>query len=157
MDYILPLISGIAIATQLRSNSYLASKVGNSWASFFNYLVATLCVVLIFIFKPTFATTGLSLMKTVPYWVYLGGIIGVMCLLAVNIVFQKVTLVQGSLLMLLGQTLGGFLLEIFNGNTISTFKIIGSLLILSGVVLNTFSDFDFQKRKSFSLSSKNIE
>lgn len=157
MDYILPIISGIAIATQLRTNSYLASKIGNSWASFFNYLTATSFVLIVFLIKPIYLTTGLSLVKTVPYYVYFGGIIGVMCLLAVNLVFQKITLVQGSILMFLGQTLCGFLLEILNGNLISNYKIIGSLIILLGVLLNTFSDFNFEKKRVFIQNSRGIE
>ncbi len=137
MDYILPVVSGIAIAIQLKSNAYLASKIGNPWSTFFNYTMATLTVLIIIAIQPIHLSNGIEQLPTIPFIAYLGSIIGVVCLLIVNTVFQKITLMQGALLMLLGQTIGGFVLDFSTGNAPSFSQISGALLILVGAVINS--------------------
>jgi transporter family-2 protein len=72
----------------------------------------------------------------IPWWVYLGGPIGVVFVATGSWLIPRIGAVNTTLMVVAGQMVSGVLLYVFRGAPVNvTFTALGILLILSGVVL----------------------
>jgi uncharacterized membrane protein YdcZ (DUF606 family) len=121
-------------------NSKLAEKIGIFQGSLVNYTVGLLFSTLVLIFNYKHINMAVELFIDIPFWVYLGGFIGVIVLSINNIVIPKIPTIYSTLLLFIGQLSMGMLIDFVIGNTISMGKIAGGLLILSGMLYNFYVD-----------------
>ncbi|MCY6483062.1 DMT family transporter [Clostridium aestuarii] len=133
---ILALISGCLVILSMVINSYLAKKIGVFQGTFVNYTVGLLFTTLILVFKNEFANLSMSALSHIPFWAYLGGVIGVMVVVISNIIIPKIPAIYSTLLIFIGQLFTGLFIDHFTGNLISKGKIIGGFLIIAGLMYN---------------------
>lgn len=137
---ILAFLTGSAVILSLVINSKLAEKIGIFQGSLVNYTVGLLFSTLVLIFNYKHINMAIELFIDIPFWVYLGGFIGVIVLSINNIVIPKIPTIYSTLLLFIGQLSMGMLIDFVIGNTISMGKIAGGLLILSGMLYNFYVD-----------------
>ena len=133
------LCGGITIVSMI-INASLAQKIGTLQGGFINYtvgLLVTMLVVLIMMLTGDFATDNLS---GIPFYAFLGGFVGVMVVVASNIVIPKIPAIYTTILIFIGQIFTGILLDYFRVGSISIGKIIGGLLIIVGMLYNSYLD-----------------
>jgi len=121
-------------------NARLAQEIGTLQGGFINYtvgLLVTMLVILIIMFTGNFATGSLS---GIPFYAFLGGFVGVMVVIASNIVIPKIPAIYTTILIFIGQIFTGIILDYFRVGSISIGKIIGGLLIIVGMLYNSYLD-----------------
>ncbi|MCF6460423.1 MULTISPECIES: DMT family transporter [unclassified Clostridium] len=133
---VLALISGCLVILSMVINSHLAKKIGVFQGTFVNYLVGLLFISMILIFKNEFSNLSFNRLSPIPFWAYLGGLIGVSVVAISNIIIPKIPTIYSTLLIFLGQLFTGIGIDYFRGSLISKGKIIGGLFIIAGLIYN---------------------
>ncbi|WP_432405375.1 DMT family transporter [Wukongibacter sp. M2B1] len=121
-------------------NSKLAMKIGALQGILINYIVGLLFSILFLLINLNSMVFSTEVLIHVPVWAYLGGAIGVIGISINNIVVPKIGAIYATLLIFIGQLFMGITIDFFIGNSISKGKIIGGLLILGGMVYNSYID-----------------
>lgn len=101
--------------------------------SLFNYLEATVCSFVLMLLLSGGAELSLAHIASVPYWVYLGGILGVIAMVIIIFATPKTNVILATILAMLGNLGGALMMDyfLFEGK-ISLLKIAGLVLILTG-------------------------
>jgi len=133
------LCGGITIVSMI-INARLAQEIGTLQGGFINYtvgLLVTMLVLLIIMFTGNFTTGTLT---GIPFYAFLGGFVGVMVVIASNIVIPRIPAIYTTILIFIGQIFTGIILDYFRLGSISIGKIIGGLLIIIGMLYNSYLD-----------------
>lgn len=113
-------------------NFQATEYLGTANGTLINYLVASaLSVILLAVFGPHEAWNGFA---QAPVWVYLGGVCGVVALVIIVTALHKITLFQSATFLLVGQLVGSALLDAVLFQTMSWGKLLGVLVVTTGVV-----------------------
>jgi len=123
-------------------NAGLAQKIGAFQGALINYavgLLGTLLIILLILITGNFNTGNLS---GIPFYAYLGGFVGVMVVVASNIVIPKIPVLYTTILIFIGQIFTGIILDYFRVGSISNGKVIGGILIIAGMFYNSYVDKD---------------
>jgi len=139
MFFILISIAAGAIVVIARIlNTRLYEKIGLIESSFFNYFTGLLSsLILLAIFKDTIT---LGAFGHIPFWAYLGGILGVSVVISSSIVTPKMSTFYITLIIFIGQLFTGILIDCVALKTIPSAKIIGGLLVVAGLAYNLYVD-----------------
>jgi len=121
-------------------NSKLAMKIGALQGILINFIVGLLFSLLLLLINFNSIDFSSEILSRIPAWAYLGGAIGVIGISINNIVVPKIGAIYATLLIFIGQLFMGITIDFFIGNSISRGKIIGGLLILGGMVYNSYID-----------------
>lgn len=121
-------------------NSKLAMRIGVLQGILINYLVGLLFSVLVLLANFSSMKFSLEILSHIPFWAYLGGAIGIIAIAINNAVVPKIGAIYATLLIFIGQLFMGITIDFFIGNSVSKGKIIGGLLILCGMVYNSYID-----------------
>ncbi|WP_432661848.1 DMT family transporter [Wukongibacter baidiensis] len=121
-------------------NSKLAMRIGVLQGILINYLVGLLFSVLVLLANFSSMNFSSEILAHIPFWAYLGGAIGIIGIAINNAVVPKIGAIYATLLIFIGQLFMGITIDFFIGNSISQGKIIGGLLILCGMVYNSYID-----------------
>lgn len=117
-----------------RTVNFQATKhLGNNSGCLMNYLIgsiASLCVVLAY---PE-AKTGMTQLTQAPFWLYLGGVFGVIAFFLNITSLNKMNLFQSAIIILIGQLIASFLLDLAFGYSFSFIKVIGIVIMTIGVI-----------------------
>lgn len=137
---ILSILAGASTVIARNINSSLAEKIGLVQGTFYNYVTGLAGGILVFLISREFMNFSYDTVKSVPFWAYLGGLLGVMVVSSSNIVTPKVPAFYLTLLMFIGQLFSGIVVDYFNEGILSKGKLIGGILILAGLTYNLFVD-----------------
>ncbi len=121
-------------------NSKLAEKIGMLQGILMNYLVGLLFSIIFMLVNFNSMNFSTEIFSLIPFWAYLGGVIGIIGIAINNAVLPKIGAIYATLLIFIGQLFMGITIDFFIGNSISKGKIIGGLLILGGMVYNSYID-----------------
>jgi len=143
---ILSFCTGISVVISRMINASLAGQTSAVAGSFLNHLAGLLPATIVMFL---FGRDELSAIGSfqVPWWAYLGGVLGVVVVLLYNITVPKVSAFQLTLLSFVGQVFAGIILDLIMKNTLSSQTFIGGLLVALGIGLNIIIEQLFQKRK----------
>ena len=127
--------AGITIVVSRSINAALAQHIGAYESSFFNYLTGLLTsIVFLFIF----GISNLTALSKLPFasdpLLYLGGAIGVINIVILNLVVSKVPALQLTLLIFIAQLLTGMLLDWLLYDQSSFKKMFGCGIVLLGLL-----------------------
>ena len=75
-----------------------------------------------------------------PFYVFLGGAIGVSVVYLSNIIIPKIPVVYSTLLLFVGQVITGIIIDFFVMSEISFSKLIGAIIIILGILYNSRID-----------------
>ncbi|QUH19233.1 DMT family transporter [Alkaliphilus sp. B6464] len=132
--------AGVSIVVARIINSNLADKIGVFQGTFFNYVIGLLfSSIFLFLSTETFNISS-QILITVPFWAYLGGLVGVVVVAMSNIVTPKVSTFYLTLIIFIGQLLAGIIIDYYTLSLISKGKIIGGLLVIVGLTYNLTID-----------------
>ncbi|MEA4828113.1 MAG: DMT family transporter [Clostridium sp.] len=133
---ILAFISGCLVLLSMVVNSNLAKRVGVFQGTFINYLGGLVITGIILLFINDGRNLSFTELANFPFWIYLGGVIGVAVVAASNVIIPKIPTIYSTLLIFIGQLFTGIALDYFTGVDVSMGKLIGGALILAGLFYN---------------------
>lgn len=139
MFYILISIAAGAIVVISRIlNTKLSENVGLIQSSFFNYLTGVFASLLLFVILRD--TVSLSQIKNIPFYAYLGGLLGVIVVILNSVITPKMSSFYATLIIFIGQLFTGIIIDCITLNTISFTKIVGGILVVAGLAYNLYVD-----------------
>jgi transporter family-2 protein len=134
---ILSLIAGITIVLSRTVNARLSAQTSPLIGSFFNHLVGLPICILLFL---CLQGPVLHMTTSAQPWMYLGGVLGVVTVLLLNITVPKVSAFRLTLLSFTGQVFTGVILDMTLGMKSSNSTFAGGLIIAGGLLLNMALD-----------------
>jgi bacterial/archaeal transporter family-2 protein len=135
MFFILISITAGAIVVISRIlNTRLSEKTSLMESSFFNYLTGLLSSFILFAAINDNIT--LSGFHNIPFWAYLGGILGVFVVTLSSVVTPKMSTFYITLIIFIGQIFAGIIIDCILLKTIPFAKIIGGLIVVAGLAYN---------------------
>ncbi|WP_290776177.1 DMT family transporter [Exiguobacterium sp. UBA5002] len=136
---IIGFIIGLLVPVQTSVNTRLRGVVGSPFlASLISFSIGSLFL-LILVLLVEGNLTGLTAAADEPYWIWAGGVLGVIYLTGNILLFPRLGGVQTVIMPIFGQVIMGLLIDHFglfeaNVTTLSLTRIIGATLVLLGVV-----------------------
>ena len=136
------LAAGALTMTQMIYNSTFAKAKGPLFSARQNVISGLIGIVIFaFITKPQESINALSILPSVPFYLIVGGgLLGVWVVVSTNIVIPKIPAVYSALLLSAGQLLASLILDYFIYSTFSFALLIGTAIMLIGMVLSFLSD-----------------
>ncbi len=141
MLYILiAILSGVTIVISRIVNANLADKMGLFQSTFYNFLTGLLFSSLILFFANENFNLQAITSTSVPFYAYIGGIIGIFSISLSNYVAPKISAFYMTLLIFIGQIGIGIFIDYLVSNEVSIGKIIGGILVAIGLSYNLSID-----------------
>lgn len=146
MFYILvSILTGVIIVICRILNTNLSKEIGLIESSYFNYFTgSTTAIILFLIMKEKFVFTSLS---SVPFYGYLGGLLGVAIVVLNSVVTPKMSAFYVTLLVFVAQLFTGIILDWLISRQFPLSKIVGGIIVVLGLVYNLRVDFNDNKIK----------
>ncbi len=139
MYIILAMLAGASTVISSVLNSKIAQNVGTFKSAFINYCTGFIPSVIYCVF--ILATDSIKFEGEIPFYLFLGGFVGVFVVFSSNLVFAKISAVMVTLLVFIGQICLGTLIDIFVfQQNISLLKIVGIIVISIGIYINLVID-----------------
>lgn len=131
---LISIASGAIVVISRILNTRLSEKIGLIESSFFNYFTGLLsALILLTIIKDKI---NLSQFYNIPFWAYLGGILGIAIVILSSVVTPKMSSFYITLIIFIGQLFTGIIIDCITIKTIPFAKVIGGLLVVAGLAYN---------------------
>ncbi|PFK46258.1 hypothetical protein COI93_05275 [Bacillus cereus] len=142
------ILAGISIVVARIINANLAAKIGIFQGTFFNYIIGLFFSFLFLLFSNESLHVSTTTLQSIPFVVYLGGLVGVIVIVLSNYITPKISSFYLTLLIFVGQLFMGVLIDFFNSGDVSIGKIIGGFLVLLGLTYNLLLDRTYEPVKN---------
>ncbi|MEG0775250.1 DMT family transporter [Clostridium sp.] len=139
-------LTGITIVVNMMLNGKLAQREGMINGVFINYLMAAISSIILCGIMLKSMPSYLSI-SSIPLPYLLGGFIGVLTTYMFNLIVNKVPAVYVVILRFVGQMLASAVIDYIYLSIFSTGKIIGGVLFLIGLILNSKVDTKYAQKK----------
>lgn len=140
----LSLIAGIFIVLSRTCNANLAEQIGILPGSFVNHLVGLpLCVILFLLFDANNIFSSLQFSSSP--WIYLGGTLGVITVLLLNLLVPKVAAFPLTMLSFVGQLFTSMLLDLILLHSYDFTTFLAGSLIAFGIGINMILDNRYRR------------
>lgn len=117
-----------------RTLSFQATKhLGNNSGCLMNYIVGTIASFVVLLIYPQ-SKEAIIHLNQAPIWLYLGGVFGVIAFFLNITSLHKMNLFQSAIIILIGQLIASFVLDMYFGYSLSFIKIVGILIMIVGVI-----------------------
>ena len=141
----LAVLAGSVVGIQRALNGQINSFSKNSFAtSQLNFITGTAFLLLLLILRSAFTDHSIMNLTSGPWWVFLGGSIGVIYIAFTALAVQHLGVLEFTLFSVGGMLIGSLLLDVFvptQGTQISPYLITGIFLTYLGVIVNGQSRF----------------
>ncbi|SHI98799.1 Uncharacterized membrane protein YdcZ, DUF606 family [Clostridium cavendishii DSM 21758] len=137
---ILAVIGGILTTLSMIINSSLGKRIGVFQATLVNYFVGLVTTSIVVIFIGNKMQLSLNDFSKMPFYIFLGGVVGVSVVYSSNRIVPKIPVVYSTLLFFIGQIVAGIIIDYILLKTVSTNKIIGAIIITIGILYNSRVD-----------------
>jgi transporter family-2 protein len=141
----LAVLAGSVVGIQRALNGQINSFSKNSFAtSQLNFITGTAFLLLLLLLRSAFTDHSIMNLISGPWWVFLGGSIGVIYIAFTALAVQYLGVLEFTLLSVGGMLIGSLLLDVFvptQGTHISPYLITGIFLTYLGVIANGQSRF----------------
>jgi len=143
---------GIIVSFQTAVNSRLRSFIGSPYqASFVSFAIGTLFLAVITLLGHQSLWVSGTLLATQPWWIWIGGLLGVIFLTTNILLFPHIGAVQTAIMPILGQVIMGSIIDNFGWfsatkQPLTLIKIIGLLLALAGIIITVALPGILQRR-----------
>ena len=136
---IVSFVAGVSIVISRTLNAKLSDFTNVRISTFYNYLVGL--VISIFAFLLLGRNEMVLAFVISPNWyIYLGGMLGVVVVLMGNIIVVKISAFYLTLLIFIGQVFSGVLIDIVISRELSSRNLIGAVLVSIGLCVNLMLD-----------------
>lgn len=128
-------MAGVTIVVSRSFNAFLANRIGATQSSFFNYFTG-LIASLLFLIAISFTahTAPFSFLDISDYWMLTGGIIGVLNIIILNIIVNKIAPLRLTLFIFIAQLISGMVFDICLYQQFSFQKFIGCVIVIIGLL-----------------------
>lgn len=137
---ILAMLGGILTTLSMIVNSSLGKKIGVLQSTCINYIVGLICSTLVLILLGSSVKVNAETFLKMPFYIFLGGAIGVSVVYFSNIIIPKIPVVYSTLLLFVGQVITGIIIDFFVMSEISFSKLVGAIVIIIGILYNSKID-----------------
>ena len=137
---ILAMLGGILTTLSMIVNSSLGKKIGVLQSTCINYIVGLICSTLVLILLDSSVKVNAETFLKMPFYIFLGGAIGVSVVYFSNIIIPKIPVVYSTLLLFVGQVVTGIIIDFFVMSEISFSKLVGAIVIIIGILYNSKID-----------------
>lgn len=137
---ILAMLGGILTTLSMIVNSSLGKKIGVLQSTCINYIVGLICSTLVLILLGSSVKVNAETFLKMPFYIFLGGAIGVSVVYFSNIIIPKIPVVYSTLLLFVGQVVTGIIIDFFVMSEISFSKLVGAIVIIIGILYNSRID-----------------
>lgn len=134
------ILAGISIVIARIINYTLAKEIGIFQGTFFNYVIGLFFSIIFMLFSKEWLNLTNGNLQSIPFWAYLGGAAGVIVIVLSSYITPKISAFYLTLLIFIGQLFVGIIIDYFTSNILSTGKIIGGFLVLTGLTYNLLVD-----------------
>lgn len=137
---VLAIICGGLTIVSIIINANLGQKLGVFQGGFVNYVMGLSVTLIIIALLRLTGNFQIDSFTGIPFYAYLGGFVGVMVVVASNIVIPKIPAVYSTVLIFIGQIFTGLFIDYIRIGNISIGKIVGGLIIIGGIMYNSYVD-----------------
>jgi len=140
MNYFISIFTGIVLAIMISLNGGLGNISGNYASSVIIHFVGLIGIIFVLIFTKS----KIKNLKGIPFYMFTGGLIGILTVLFTNIGFMGLGVSLTVSLSLLGQLITSLVIDHFGyfNMTVVEFdkkKILGLIIIIAGIYVMTLS------------------
>ena len=140
MNYFISIFTGIVLAIMISLNGGLGNISGNYASSVIIHFVGLIGIIFVLIFTKS----KIKNLKGIPFYMFTGGLIGILTVLFTNIGFNGLGVSLTVSLSLLGQLITSLVIDHFGyfNMTVVEFdkkKILGLIVIIAGIYVMTLS------------------
>lgn len=133
MHIFFSLFAGGLVILCISINGRLASHVGLIQAGITNYLVGLICSIVYFFITSNGSPT--ILYSNIPFYYFLGGVVGSVIMLLNSIIINNLSAVYVTVLVFIGQLSIGVFIDYLQEGDVPVGKVIGGMLILAGLIV----------------------
>ena len=148
-------LGGVLTTLSMVVSSTLGKKIGLIQSTIIHYIGGLIGGVFILIGLGSKIAPSIAEMSNMPFYIFLGGVIGVMVVYTSNIVIPKIPVVYSTLLMFSGQMLCAIIIDAIVMKDFSILKLIGAIIVVLGILYN--SRVDAKENKIENQSLKEVE
>jgi transporter family-2 protein len=134
------MLSGVTLVIARIINSNLAAKIGTYQGTLVNYIVGLFFSMIFFLINKEAMDLSYAHVTSLPFWAYLGGLGGVIIIVASNYLTPKISAFYLTLLLFVGQLFVGILIDYLLLQEFSMGKLIGGILVSLGLSYNLLID-----------------
>ncbi|MCE9655499.1 DMT family transporter [Clostridium celatum] len=152
---LLAVLGGVLTTLSMVVSSTLGKKIGLIQSTIIHYIGGLIGGVFILIGLGSKIAPSIAEMSNMPFYIFLGGVIGVMVVYTSNVVIPKIPVVYSTLLMFSGQMLCAIIIDAIVMKDFSILKLIGAIIVVLGILYN--SRVDAKENKIENQSLKEVE
>ena len=152
---LLAVLGGVLTTLSMVVSSTLGKKIGLIQSTIIHYIGGLIGGVFILIGLGSKIAPYIAEMSNMPFYIFLGGVIGVMVVYTSNVVIPKIPVVYSTLLMFSGQMLCAIIIDAIVMKDFSILKLIGAIIVVLGILYN--SRVDAKENKIENQSLKEVE
>ena len=143
-------IAGAIVGVQRAMNGQINEHSHQSFTtSFLNFIMGTSFLVIFLIFLSIFGSSKIESLPAGPWWMYTGGVIGVIYIAFTSTIVQHLGVLTFTLFSVGGQLVGSLLIDIFSpthGVHVSIYLVVGIAMTYLGVIVGGVNNSQSRKR-----------
>ncbi|MEN9687700.1 MAG: hypothetical protein RL381_712 [Actinomycetota bacterium] len=143
-------LAGALVGVQRSLNGKINEHSHQSYAtSFLNFIMGTTFLVIFLAATLIFGDSEVVPLPTGPWWIYTGGVLGVIYIAMASMIVQHIGVLTFTLFSVGGQLVGSLLIDIFSptqGVQISIYLVVGIAMTYLGVIVGGVNNSEFRKR-----------
>lgn len=144
---ILSFVTGLNTVFTRSINARLSEHVGAMPGSFINHLVGLPFTLALVLLMPGNNIALIAQRPSPRFWIYLGGLFGVLIVFTMNMTVPKISALQVTLLAFVGQVFIGIALDLIMEHDFSPATFYGGLIVAAGVGFNILNEYVQSARK----------
>lgn len=148
MAIIVSFLAGSTIVFARTVNARLAMETSLWTSTFYNYFVGLLVSVLVLFLLGGEELRNFPASVSPRIWTYLGGIVGIMVVMLLNILTTRISGFYLTLFAFIGQLFTGILLDQLIYQSFSVKQLIGGIFVVVGLSLNLYIDREKPKERT---------
>jgi transporter family-2 protein len=143
-------VAGAIVGVQRAMNGQINEHSHQSFTtSFLNFIMGTSFLVIFLTILAVFRNTKIVALPAGPWWIYTGGVIGVIYIAFTSTIVQKLGVLTFTLFSVGGQLVGSLLIDIFSptdGVHVSIYLVTGIAMTYLGVIVGGVNNSQARKR-----------
>lgn len=146
--------SGVAIVISRTINASLSEKSNVYVSTWYNYVTGITTAIILFVVLSTFLNFDVSYAEvfrnsfvTHDFWIYTGGLLGVIAVTLSNVCVRKISCIDMTLILFIGQMLTGILLDYCMSGVFVYQNLIGCIFAIIGLIIHNSDNFKLKHGK----------
>ncbi|WP_310602530.1 DMT family transporter [Anaerosporobacter sp.] len=132
---------GITVVISRTTNAQLSKHISNTASTFYNYITGFIVSLVVLLVSREIAPHFVFPTNLNGYVMFFGGIVGVFSVLLSNYITPKISAFQLTIILFVSQIFTAIIIDWLRYDTLSVGKILGGILVLFGLIYNTYIDF----------------